>query len=284
MSRRKSVRTAAIIASVALTVGLATVASPALAAQPAAAQGTYTLHTVYSDVLGRNVSAAVYTPPQYTGKKPLPATYVVPGGCFGPTAWTEFGGLKISQLDEVFASGQAEPQVVIFVDGSVGPGPFGNPAAFGNPLDDAFPDVLVDDVVPFVESNYRVIPSWTKRAVAGNSCGGVEALNTVIQYPKEFAELGMWSTGYFPDVRGLLTSDPTLVGILSAPSFAHGLKYVEARVGAADLTAGPNLQATIGMLAGYGVALDAYEEFPGVGHTAEAANLALLAGLKAFHR
>jgi enterochelin esterase-like enzyme len=284
MSRPRKSRAVAMTAALALAAGLTAVAGPAVAANPLPDHGTYTLHTVDSDVLGRSVSAAVYTPPQYDGKKPLPTTYVAPGGCFGPTAWTVFGGLQIAQLDEVFLSGAAEPQVVVFLDGSVGPGPFGNPAAFGNPLGDAFPDVVVGDVIPFVESSYNVLPSWAHRAIAGNSCGGVEAMNTVIQYPREFAELGMWSTGYFPDVIALLESDPALVEILSQPSFPHYLKYVEARIGADDDLAGPNLDATIATFARYGVDLDTYEEIPGEGHTAESANIALLQGLTAFHK
>lgn len=283
MSEKGIARRAAIASALVLAASLLITADPAVAAKPIPAHGAYTLHTVYSEVLGRNVGAAVYPPPQYNGKKPLPTTYVAPGGCFGPAAWTEFGGLQMSQLDDVFLSGAAKPQVVVFLDGSVGPGPFGNPAAFGNPLDDAFPDVVVDDVVPFVERTYKVQPSWAHRAIAGNSCGGVEAMNTVIQYPREFSELGMWSTGYFPEIVTALTSDPALIAVLSKPSFPHSLKYVEARIGATDDLAGPNLDATIAMFASYGVEVDTYEELPGIGHTAEAANLALLHGLTAFH-
>lgn len=60
-----------------------------------------------------------------------------------------------------------------------------------------FERVLIDDLIPFVESNFRVIPDQAHRAMAGLSMGGMQTHSIVVANPKIFSHVGMFSSGTF---------------------------------------------------------------------------------------
>jgi enterochelin esterase family protein len=50
-------------------------------------------------------------------------------------------------------------------------------------------------VLPYVEKNYRVPADRSGRAIAGLSMGGAQALNVAFARPKDFAYVGVFSSG-----------------------------------------------------------------------------------------
>lgn len=60
-----------------------------------------------------------------------------------------------------------------------------------------FERVLIDDLIPYIESNYRVIPDRAHRAMAGLSMGGMQTRSIVIANPEKFSHVGMFSSGTF---------------------------------------------------------------------------------------
>jgi enterochelin esterase family protein len=60
-----------------------------------------------------------------------------------------------------------------------------------------FERILIDDLIPFVESNFRVIADQSHRAMAGLSMGGMQTKSIVIANPDKFAYVGMFSSGTF---------------------------------------------------------------------------------------
>ncbi len=76
----------------------------------------------------------------------------------------------------------------------------GGGGGFGN----AFPESLVNDVVPYVERNYRVIPNKDSRAVAGLSMGGGHTLTATNAHPDVFSYVGVFSMGTNADVSDRL--------------------------------------------------------------------------------
>ena len=83
------------------------------------------------------------------------------------------------------APGQGGPR-----RGGFGRGGFGG---FGG----AFQDVLIKDIIPMVEKNYRVIADTEHRAMAGLSMGGMQTHSITLANPTTFAYVGMFSGGTF---------------------------------------------------------------------------------------
>ena len=77
------------------------------------------------------------------------------------------------------------------------PGQGGRPnfAAFGG--FNAFQEVLIKDIIPMVEKNYRVIADTEHRAMAGLSMGGMQTHAITLANPTTFAYVGMFSSGSF---------------------------------------------------------------------------------------
>lgn len=60
-----------------------------------------------------------------------------------------------------------------------------------------FEKSLVEDVVPYIEKNFRVIADKDHRALAGLSMGGGHTINASITYPGTFGYIGVFSSGIF---------------------------------------------------------------------------------------
>lgn len=94
-----------------------------------------------------------------------------------------------------FTPGQGRPQG----GGAPGQGgqrrPRGGFGGFGG--FNAFQDVLLKDIIPMVEKNYRVIADTEHRAMAGLSMGGMQTRSITMANPTTFAYVGMFSGGTF---------------------------------------------------------------------------------------
>jgi enterochelin esterase family protein len=60
-----------------------------------------------------------------------------------------------------------------------------------------FGSILSDDLIPYIESNFRVIGDQKNRAMAGLSMGGMQTRSIVIVNPDLFSHVGMFSSGTF---------------------------------------------------------------------------------------
>lgn len=90
-----------------------------------------------------------------------------------------------------FTPGQGRPQ-----GGAPGQGGQRRPrGGFGG--FNAFQDVLLKDIIPMVEKNYRVIADTEHRAMAGLSMGGMQTRSITMANPTTFAYVGMFSGGTF---------------------------------------------------------------------------------------
>ncbi len=76
--------------------------------------------------------------------------------------------------------------------GGPGRGGFGRFGGFNG-----FQEVLLKDIIPMVEKNYRVIADTEHRALAGLSMGGMQTHMITMANPTKFAYVGMFSGGVF---------------------------------------------------------------------------------------
>src|SRR5215469_2800733 len=73
-----------------------------------------------------------------------------------------------------------------------------------NPEGKLYPNFLLDEIVPFVESHYRVVPGENHRALGGASYGAGVALYTVVKRPGSFGKLLLESPSVYADDYHLL--------------------------------------------------------------------------------
>lgn len=155
--------------------------------------GELTTCYYHSKTLNRTRPLIVYTPPGYrAGTEKYPVFYCVSGTTDTEETWAKAGRLNFI-LDNLIAQQRAVPMIVVM--------PYGN-MMMGMPRPDTpevagmyrvFSEELVDNVLPFVEANYRVIADREHRAIAGFSRGGGQSLFTGFTHLDKFAYIGSYS-------------------------------------------------------------------------------------------
>lgn len=166
-----------------------------------------------SPAFGGNRRMYVYTPYGYeTSNKKYPVFYLQHGGGGDEDAWTTLGR-ACQILDNLIARGEAVPMIVVMPNANpnqlASPDilpPLAGPSVMQqNQASDEFhsggPYVksLIEDIIPYVESHYRVIKNKDSRALAGLSMGGIYTLYTTARYPGLFGYIGVLSMGFTPD-------------------------------------------------------------------------------------
>lgn len=223
--------------------------------------------TYYSKSLKRFRRMHVYTPAGYeSGQTRYPVFYLLHGAFDCDDSWTSVGRAGFI-LDNLIAAGKARPMVVVMPAGHTGPFTFGSSRL---PIDE-FGQDFTNDIVPYVEKNYRVYTDRPHRAIAGLSMGGAQTLNIAIPQPEKFAYVGVFSSGIF----GITGGGPG--GASPGPSWEEqheealdnaeakkGLKLLWFATGTDDFLIGTS-RATVDMFKKHGFDV-VFKESPG-GHT-----------------
>lgn len=149
--------------------------------------------TYHSTALGKFRRMHVYTPPGYqNGEGKFPVFYLLHGAGDSDDSWTSVGRAGFI-LDNLIADKKAKPMIVVMTAGHTGAFNFGGP----RPAVDEFSQDFIQDVLPYVETHYRVLKGREHRAIAGLSMGGAQTLNIGIPHLDKFAYLGVFSSGVF---------------------------------------------------------------------------------------
>jgi enterochelin esterase family protein len=138
----------------------------------------------------------VYTPPGYdnaTGAS-YPTLYLFHGSGDNDACWTELGRAHWI-LDNLISQGKARPMIVVMTDGHARLAEaVGTAAPEGANRNQVFEKDLLGEVVPFVESNYRVQADRLHRAIIGLSMGGGQSLGIGLNHLELFAWVGGMSS------------------------------------------------------------------------------------------
>ena len=146
-----------------------------------------------SAVLQRTERVVVYLPPGYEkGSARYPVLYLVHGSGDTPESWVNAGHANFI-LDNEIASGKAKPMIVVMPAGHALP--FSAPR--GGPVNnnDLFEQYLIKEVIPLVETKYRVAAGAKNRVLAGLSMGGGHTIYTGFSHPEMFSAFGIFSPG-----------------------------------------------------------------------------------------
>jgi enterochelin esterase-like enzyme len=134
----------------------------------------------------------VYTPPGYEGdNNRYPVLYLLHGAGDGDDSWTSIGKANFI-LDNLIAQGKAKPMIVVMPAGHTSSKFEWGPAALNT---NAFESDFQQDVVPYVESHFRVLTERQNRAIAGLSMGGMQTLNLSVPNLKRYGYVGVFSSG-----------------------------------------------------------------------------------------
>ena len=137
-----------------------------------------------STTLGTTRQLLVYTPPGFNpnDKIKYPVLYLIHGGSDTEETWAKVGHANYI-ADNLIAQKKAVPMIIVMPYGNVRPKPMAD-----------FTKDVINDIIPFIESNYPVLIDSKNRAVAGFSVGGGQTLNIGLSNTDKFA----WICSYAP--------------------------------------------------------------------------------------
>ena len=161
----------------------------------------------------------IYTPAGYEqSKEKYPVLYLLHGMGGDENAWSELG--RATQImDNLIASGKAKPMIVVMPNGNISQEAAPGESSEGlkipsmqlpKTMDGNF-ETAFQDVVNFVEQNYRVKADKAHRAIAGLSMGGFHSLYISINNPSSFDYIGLFSAAIKPrqkEVSSPIYKDP----------------------------------------------------------------------------
>lgn len=139
--------------------------------------------------------AFVYTPPGYdkNEKNRYPVLYLQHGWGEDETAWSNQGHANLI-MDNMIAEGKIKPFIIVMTYGMTNEIKFGTLRNFDIT---PFQTVLVDELIPYVDANFRTYADQSHRAMAGLSMGGMETHTITLNKPEVFAYYGLLSGGTY---------------------------------------------------------------------------------------
>jgi enterochelin esterase-like enzyme len=156
------------------------------------AHGKVDIRHYDSKTTGQTRRVHIYTPPNYERTTSrLPVLYLLHGGDGEDSVWTAFGRAHVI-LDNLIADKTIPPLIVVMPNGYA----YGWDSGVAAEKQQAdFQKDLVDDLIPFVQANYRASRDRKERALAGLSRGGGQTLSIGLRHLNLFSRLGVFSAG-----------------------------------------------------------------------------------------
>jgi enterochelin esterase-like enzyme len=227
-------------------------------------------------------AAYVYTPPDYDKDptKRYPVLYLQHGWGENEYAWWNQGHANLI-MDNLIADGKCKPFIIVMTYGLTNEGPRpgrrdrpgapglggpgatnavaanassnapargpggrgGMPPGFGSNA--AFETVLVNELIPYIDANFRTLADQPHRAMAGLSMGGGETHYITLKHLDIFSVIGLFSGGV------ISTND-----VNNTPGFREKVRVVFASCGSRENPG--NLKTNHDALEGIGIKNTAY--------------------------
>jgi enterochelin esterase-like enzyme len=239
----------------------------------------------HSQVTGAWRRVLVYTPPGYDTHPQLryPLLILQHGAGENETGWTRQGRAQFI-LDNLIAAGKARAMIVA-MDCGYAARPGTQPAVFGPGITPqqvasafaTFEEVVVRELIPTLDADYRTLADREHRALAGLSMGGMQTLYVGLHHLDQFAWLGSFSGPFIPGINtGVARTDGTppaqldvrtaYDGAFADPgSFNRRVKLLWLGAGSAEPDWQPGIKAAADALNGAGIHVR-YFESPGTAH------------------
>ena len=202
-----------------------------------------------SKTTGQTRRMHIWTPAGYLkSKAKLPVFYLLHGGGDVDSGWPVIGCAG-AILDNLLAEGKMVPMVVVMPDASLPQG--------------TFTSELIDDIMPYIEANYRVKTGNANTALAGLSMGGIHILDILSKYPTLFKYVNIMSSGFFVrDDAARAANEAKLAAV--ADQLKKNVSYLRFTQGGPEDIAYQNGMKTLDIFRKYEIPFE-YSEMPG-GH------------------
>jgi enterochelin esterase-like enzyme len=173
---------------------------------PAQDQDSYTLKNVphgqlreiffHSKSTQTERRAFVYTPPGYDqdSSKRYPVLYLQHGWGENEYGWG-VQGRAAAIMDNLIAENKTRPFIIVMTYGMTNDTRPGAPGGLRNFDIKPFETVLVDELIPYIDANFRTIADQPNRAMAGLSMGGMETKMITLKHLDKFSQIGLFSGG-----------------------------------------------------------------------------------------
>ena len=168
--------------------------------------------------------AFVYTPPNYDkdATKRYPVLYLQHGWGEDETAWSNQGYANLI-MDNMIAEGKIEPFIIVMTYGMTNDTKFGGIRNFKI---QPFQTVLIDELIPYIDTNFRTFTDQPHRAMAGLSMGGMETKTITLANLDKFAYIGLFSGGTI-----------SMEDVNKTPGFREKIKLAFVSFGSRELSA-----------------------------------------------
>lgn len=186
--------------------------------------GAVARHYYPSSVTGRAECCLVYTPPGYDPARRHPVLYLQHGYGENETGWVYQGHVgRIA--DRLLSEGKMEEMLIVMGNGMT-------EAPEGRQVFHTFTRVILEDLIPFIESNYPVRTDKWSRAMAGLSMGSYQTSRVTLTHPDLFGWAGVFS-GFLRSPR---TGEPEdhLALLDDAPRFNKSFRLFYRAMGTED--------------------------------------------------
>jgi enterochelin esterase-like enzyme len=162
-----------------------------------------------------NLHCFVYTPPDYEKDlaKRFPVLYLQHGGGEDETGWGRQGRTGLI-MDNLIAAGKAKSFIIVMASSYVPGASFGfgggtnqppvTNSAYSRSINGpggrsyspaAFARMLIEDLIPYVDTNFRTLTNQQHRAMAGLSMGGMQTRAIAPANLDKFSHIGIFSGG-----------------------------------------------------------------------------------------
>jgi enterochelin esterase family protein len=141
----------------------------------------------------------IYTPPGYSAGTTdrYPVLFLLHGSGDLEAGWTEDGYMNFI-LDNLIAAGKARPMIVVMPQGHV----YRDHQIDREKSNEILEQVLIRDLLPLVNTRYRVVDDRGSRAIMGLSMGGGQALRFGLRHMDQFAYvIGLSPAVRYPDAE-----------------------------------------------------------------------------------
>lgn len=139
--------------------------------------------TVPSKILKMDRKFAIYLPPDYEiSQRSYPVLYLLHGAGDDQTGWVQFGEVQWI-ADKAIREGTATPMIIVMPDANTGQRGYFNDIKG----EWRYEDFFFQELMPYVEKNYRIKGEKRYRAVAGLSMGGGGSFMYALHHPELFS-------------------------------------------------------------------------------------------------
>lgn len=159
--------------------------------------GTVVMEYIQSKVSNRLERVYVYLPPNYHENvtQKYPVLYLQHGHGENETAWVNQGKVNFI-YDNLISQGKAVPAILVMCNGMVS---YEQENEIFVGITESFEEMLVTEIMPYIERKYRIYGDKSHRGMAGLSMGSMQTSVITLKHQELFDYVGIFS-GFVKDI------------------------------------------------------------------------------------